>query len=66
VTDELLKAVRTFDLDLEDLKNVLVYGFKRSFYPGFYSEKRKYVRRCIDYIEELIEPIAGTGQMQLF
>lgn len=63
VTDELLKAVRTFDLDLEDLKNVLVYGFKRSFYPGLYSEKRKYVRRCIDYIEELIEPIAGTGQM---
>ncbi|MBD3369260.1 adenosine deaminase family protein [Candidatus Fermentibacteria bacterium] len=66
VTDELLRAVRTFRLDLEDLKNVLVYGFKRSFYPGRYSEKRSYVRKCIDHIEKLIEPVMGGGRGQRF
>ncbi|MBW2699315.1 MAG: adenosine deaminase family protein [Deltaproteobacteria bacterium] len=53
VTDELHKAVSGFGLDRSALKNILVYGFKRSFFPGPYSEKRKYVRRCMEYFEKV-------------
>ena len=53
VTDELYKAVTAFDLSPRGLKNLLVYGFKRSFFPGRYDEKRRYVRRCMEYFEKL-------------
>lgn len=53
VTDEVHKAVMAFDLDLAALKNLMVYGFKRSFYPGTYREKREYVRKCMEYFEKV-------------
>jgi len=53
VTDEVYKAVNAFDLSLGDLKNLIVYGFKRSFYPGTYREKREYVRKCMEYFERV-------------
>jgi adenosine deaminase len=53
VTNEYEKAITTFGLAQKDLKNLLVYGFKRSFFPGPYTEKRKYVRRCMEYFEKL-------------
>lgn len=55
VTDEYFKAVKAFDLDLKDLKNLVVYGFKRSFFPGKYREKRAYVRNCMKYFEKIEE-----------
>jgi adenosine deaminase len=55
VTDELYKAVTTFKLSPRELKDTLVYGFKRSFFPGPYLEKRGYVRQVIDRIEEVLE-----------
>jgi adenosine deaminase len=58
VTDEVMKAIDTFDLSPMEVKDLLVYGFKRSFYPGPYTEKRSYVRSVIDYFEELM---AGAG-----
>jgi adenosine deaminase len=51
VTRELKLAVDAFQLGVKDLRNIVVYGFKRSFFPGTYTEKRKYVRRIIDYYE---------------
>lgn len=54
VTDEIVKAVETFGLSVGDLKNIIVYGFKRSFCPGDYATKREYVRRCMDYFERLV------------
>jgi len=54
VTDEILKAVGTFGIGLKDLKNIIVYGFKRSFFPGAYAQKREYVRRCMEYFERVI------------
>jgi adenosine deaminase len=50
-TDEVLKAVETFDINLKELKDIIAYGFKRSFYPGTYLEKRNYVRQVLDNYE---------------
>jgi adenosine deaminase len=53
VSKEIELAVRHFDLTPADLKRSLIYGFKRSFFPGTYLEKRRYVRRMIDYYESI-------------
>lgn len=53
VTDEVFKAVTAFDLSMRELKNLIVYGFKRSFYPGTYREKRDYVRKCMEHFEKV-------------
>lgn len=53
VTGELRKAIENLDVSRKELRNSIIYGFKRSFYPGSYLEKRKYVRRIIDYYTEV-------------
>jgi len=53
VTDEIIKAVDAFDLSPRELRNLIIYGFKRSFFPGRYREKRRYVRQVIDQYEAL-------------
>ncbi len=53
MTDEVLKAVETFGLDPRALKDVLIYGFKRAFFPGPYNEKRTYVRSVLNYLEDV-------------
>lgn len=53
VTNEISRAVETFGLKPRELKNQLLYGFKRSFYPGPYLEKRAWVRHVIDRIDEI-------------
>lgn len=54
VTKEIASACEAFNLTHEDLRNVIIYGFKRSFYPGSYLEKRAYVRRVIDHYNEVM------------
>jgi adenosine deaminase len=53
ITRELTLALESFDIDPGQLKDIIIYGFKRSFYYRPYPEKRKYVRRVIDYYERL-------------
>lgn len=53
VSDEIRKAVRAFRLTPRELKDFIVYGFKRSFFPGTYLEKRDYVHRIIEYYERI-------------
>jgi adenosine deaminase len=53
VSKEIGLAIQHLDLSPADLKRSLIYGFKRSFFPGTYLEKRRYVRRIIDYYEKL-------------
>lgn len=53
MTDEVWKAVETFGLSARDLKDVLIYGFKRSFFPGSYPAKRAYVRQVLDRMDAL-------------
>jgi hypothetical protein len=43
----------------------LIYGFKRSFFPGSYLEKRAYVRSVIDFADAELErrrPGANRGK----
>jgi len=53
VTREIELAVDTFDFTETELRNSIIYGFKRSFFPGTYKEKRNYVRKIINYYEKL-------------
>ncbi len=53
MTAELMLAVKHFGLSANDLKHCIIYGFKRSFFPGSYLEKRNYVRGIIDYYESV-------------
>lgn len=53
VSKEILLAIEHFGLSSRELKNIIIYGFKRSFYPGSYIEKRTYVRRIIDFYEDV-------------
>ena len=57
VTKEILLALEHFPITPTKLKHTIVYGFKRSFFPDTYSNKRRYVRRCINYYEKLTDKI---------
>ncbi|CAM2008027.1 adenosine deaminase family protein [Acanthopleuribacter pedis] len=53
VTRELKLAVDHFGLSNRDLKSIIVYGFKRGFFPRDYRQKRIFVRRIINYYHEM-------------
>ncbi len=53
VSDELKKAVDAFGITPKELKDIVIYGFKRSFFPGTYLVKRRYVRSIINFYEEM-------------
>jgi adenosine deaminase len=65
VTDEYHKAVTTFGLTMKDLKNLVVYGFKRGFFPESYPKKRAYVRSCMEYFERLVKNQGLERQLDL-
>lgn len=53
VVNELLLAIEHFALTPTELKTMIVEGFKRSFFPGSYLQKRKYVGQVMHYYEHL-------------
>jgi adenosine deaminase len=53
VTREYELATQAFDMTPAQLRNTIIYGFKRSFFPGSYGEKRAYVRTVIDHYEKV-------------
>ncbi len=53
VVRELTLALENFSIAPDQLKDIIAYGFKRSFYYHPYSRKRKWVRQIIDYYEAL-------------
>jgi adenosine deaminase len=53
VTNELLQGVRQLKMTPRELRNVVLAGFKGSFFPGTYREKRQFVRQVIDRYEAL-------------
>jgi len=63
VTKEIMLAIKNFNLAGKTLKNILIYGFKRSFYPGSYAEKRKYVRQVVTRYEILEQQYQVVGSV---
>jgi adenosine deaminase len=61
VSQELRLAIDHFGITREGLRDIVVYGFKRSFFPGDYREKRRYVRSVLDYYEKVIEESREFG-----
>lgn len=55
VTEEIQLAVNSFDISPDQLRNIIIHGFKRSFYYGSYAEKRRYVRQVIDYYDTVYQ-----------
>jgi adenosine deaminase len=53
VSKEIKLAVENFDINAKTLKDIIVYGFKRSFFPGDYSERREYVRQMMSYYDTI-------------
>lgn len=53
VTNEIKLAIDNFPISPNQLKDITIYGFKRSFSYKPYEEKRKHVRKVINYYEKL-------------
>jgi adenosine deaminase len=53
ITNELTLALENFSIPPGQLKDIIIYGFKRSFYYQPYTLKRKWVRQLIDYYESM-------------
>ncbi len=60
VTREIELAIDGFAIPPNQLKNIMIYGFKRSFFYRPYQEKRQWVRQITDYYERL-EQQYGVG-----
>jgi adenosine deaminase len=60
VSHEIARAVEAFALTPQEVRDSLIYGFKRSFFPGTYLEKRAYVRQAINFANRLLVD-AGHG-----
>lgn len=54
VSRELGLAVRYARLTPRELRDIVIHGFKRSFYAGTYAEKRRYVRKVIDQCDRVL------------
>ncbi|MBI5508294.1 MAG: adenosine deaminase family protein [Deltaproteobacteria bacterium] len=61
VSKELRLAVENLGLSRGDLKSIIIYGFKRSFFPGTYQRKRAYVRQIIDYYRTVEQSFFGAA-----
>ena len=55
VTNEYRLAVDNFDIPLKRLKDIVAYGFKKSFYPGSYVEKRQYAKQVMHYFDKIVD-----------
>ncbi len=53
VTDEYRLAVDNFDIPIKRLKDIVAYGFKKSFFPGTYVEKRVNAKKVMHYFDKI-------------
>ena len=60
MTDEVSLAVRELDITHRELRDIVIHGFKRSFFPGSYLEKRAYVRKAIDAFDATMQRFADA------
>jgi adenosine deaminase len=59
VTNELRLAIEKSKMTDRELRNVIVAGFKGSFFPGTYRAKRQFVRQVIDRYDALARNLLG-------
>ncbi|VGO13740.1 Adenosine deaminase [Pontiella desulfatans] len=59
VTEELLLCSEHLDLTKSQFRDLVLAGFKRSFFPGPYSDKRNYVRRAINLYDGIAKQHLG-------
>ena len=64
VSREVELAVKHFNLSTRDLRHIIIYGFKRSFFPGSYTDKRTYVRSVIDFYEAIERKYLGENALK--
>ncbi len=53
VTKELMLAIQHFDLKKDALRNLIINSFKKSFYPGSYTQKLSYIKQISDYYDSI-------------
>jgi adenosine deaminase len=53
VTREYGIATQNFEIPVKRLKDLVAYGFKKSFFPGRYFEKREYAKTCMQYFDRV-------------
>ncbi len=53
VTNELMLCSQNLNVTDSQFRDLVLAGFKRSFFPGSYAEKRAYVRRAINLYDNL-------------
>ncbi|HOW98860.1 MAG TPA: adenosine deaminase family protein, partial [Kiritimatiellia bacterium] len=61
VTRELKLAADHFPMTPHQFRNLVIAGFKGSFFPGSYSAKRAYVRQVIRRYEALEKELLGAA-----
>lgn len=54
VSKEYDLMLENFDIPLKRLKDIVAYGFKKSFYPGTYVEKRQYAKINMEYFDKIV------------
>lgn len=63
--DEIRKVLRHFALTPDEFKDIIIYGFKRSFSSMPYPQKREYVRKVIDFYERVEKTFRDNGSRRL-
>jgi adenosine deaminase len=58
VCKELQIAIDKLNMTSRELRHVIIAGFKGSFFPGTYKEKRHFVRQVINRYEALERGLA--------
>jgi adenosine deaminase len=54
-----------FDVPLKQLKDIVAYGFKKSFYPGAYIEKRNWAKSVMLHFDQIsIKHKQGSAAFQ--
>jgi adenosine deaminase len=54
VSKEYRLAIDNFDIPLKRLKDISAYGFKKSFYPGSYVQKREFAKINMQYFDKIV------------
>lgn len=53
VSREFKLALDNFEIQPKHLKDIVAYGFKKSFYPGQYIEKRNWAKKVVQHFDEV-------------